>query len=100
MVKILITGGDGQLGCAIKAASTNFPDFDLIFTDVADFDISKSASVDAYLAKGNFDFLINCAAYTAVDKAEKEKDLSFLINATGPENLAFSVKNIISRNMD
>lgn len=97
MVKILITGGDGQLGSAIKAAGTNFPDFDLIFTDVADFDITKEVSVDAYLAKGDFDFLINCAAYTAVDKAEEEKDLAFLINATGPENLAKACKKYSCR---
>lgn len=92
MVKILITGGDGQLGSAIKYASENFADFDLIFTDVADFDITKSDSVDVYLANNDFDYLINCAAYTAVDKAEEEKDLAFLINATGPENLAKACK--------
>jgi len=88
MIKILITGGDGQLGNAINVAAKEFTDFDLVFTDVADFDITKAESVDEYLKKGGFDFLVNCAAYTAVDKAEEDKELAFLINATGPENLA------------
>lgn len=88
MINILITGGDGQLGSAIQAASKNFPNFNLSYTDVADFDITNSKSVDDYLSKGNFDFLVNCAAYTAVDKAEEDKDLAHLINEYGPENLA------------
>lgn len=88
MINILITGSDGQLGNAIQIASKAFHNFNLTYTDVADFDITKSKSVDDYLSKGNFDFLVNCAAYTAVDKAEEEKDLAYLINAKGPENLA------------
>ncbi len=88
MIKILITGGDGQLGSALNVAAKEFANFDLVFTDVADFDITKAESVDDYLKKGHFDFLVNCAAYTAVDKAEEDQDLAFLINAKGPENLA------------
>ncbi|MDA3905307.1 MAG: dTDP-4-dehydrorhamnose reductase [Bacteroidales bacterium] len=88
MAKILITGGEGQLGSAIKEASKEFSDLNLVFTDIDDFDITNAASVDEYLKTGDFDYLINCAAYTAVDKAEEEKGLAFLINATGPENLA------------
>jgi dTDP-4-dehydrorhamnose reductase len=88
MAKILITGGEGKLGSAIKEASKEFSDLNLVFTDIDDFDITNAASVDEYLKTGDFDYLINCAAYTAVDKAEEEKGLAFLINATGPENLA------------
>lgn len=90
MVKILITGGDGQLGNAIKVAGKNFTNFNLIFTDIADFDISKPESVNAYFENHSFDYIINCAAYTAVDKAEEEQNLAFLINAKGPENLAIA----------
>ncbi|MBN2236764.1 MAG: dTDP-4-dehydrorhamnose reductase [Bacteroidales bacterium] len=89
-MKILITGGDGQLGSAIKAAALNFPTFELTFTDIADFDITNANSVDSYLVKNKFDFLINCAAYTAVDKAEEQQELAYLINETGPKNLAKS----------
>lgn len=90
MIKILITGGDGQLGNAIREASKNFSDFKLIFTDIQDFDITKAESVQSYLSQEHYDYLINCAAYTAVDKAEEEKDLAFMINASGPENLAIA----------
>lgn len=92
MVEILITGGDGQLGSAIQAASKSFSNFNLTFTDVADFDITNAKSIDEYLAKNNFDYLVNCAAYTAVDKAEEDKDLAYLINAEGPKNLAKACK--------
>ncbi len=92
MVEILITGGDGQLGSAIQAASKAFQNFNLTFTDVADFDITNAKSIDEYLSKTKFDYLVNCAAYTAVDKAEEDKDLAYLINAQGPENLAKSCK--------
>ncbi len=88
MLKILITGGDGQLGNALKAAGKNFPNSRLVFTDIADFDITQADAVNAYLEQNHFDYLINCAAYTAVDKAEEEKNLAYLINKTGPENLA------------
>lgn len=94
MVEILITGGDGQLGSAIQAASKSFSNFNLTFTDVADFDITNTKSIDKYLAKNNFDYLVNCAAYTAVDKAEEDKDLAYLINAEGPKNLAKACKKV------
>lgn len=90
MTKILITGGDGQLGSALRFAAKEFTNFDIVFTDVPDFDITNSESVDDYLKTGGFDFLVNCAAYTAVDKAEEDKELAFLINATGPKNLAIA----------
>jgi dTDP-4-dehydrorhamnose reductase len=88
MIKILITGGDGQLGNAIQSASKSFNNLHLTFTDVADFDITNAKSIDKYLTENKFDYLVNCAAYTAVDKAEEDKDLAYLINAQGPENLA------------
>jgi len=90
MSKILITGGDGQLGSAIKFAAKNFPTFQLTFTDIADFDITSTLSVDSFLAQNNYDYLINCAAYTAVDKAEEDKNLANLINEKGSKNLAIS----------
>ena len=90
MTKILITGGDGQLGSAIQAAAKNFPSFSLTYTDIADFDITNAQSVDDYLAKEDFDYLVNCAAYTAVDKAEEDKSLAYLINEQGPKNLALA----------
>jgi len=92
MINILITGSDGQLGNAIQVASKAFSNFNLTFTDVADFDITNAKSIDEYLSKNNFKYLVNCAAYTAVDKAEEDKNLAYLINAEGPENLAKACK--------
>ncbi|MBN1649745.1 MAG: dTDP-4-dehydrorhamnose reductase [Bacteroidales bacterium] len=90
MLKILITGGDGQLGNALKAASKNFSNIQLLFTDIADFDITQSEAVNAYLEQNHFNYLINCAAYTAVDKAEENTKSAYLINEKGPENLAIA----------
>lgn len=97
MIKILITGGDGQLGNALKSASKKFKTLQLVFTDVADFDITNPASINQYLEESKFDFIVNCAAYTAVDKAEEEQDLAFLINAKGPENLAIACEKYQSK---
>jgi len=88
MHNILVTGGDGQLGSALKAAAEKFPQLKLTYTDVAEFDITSSTSIDHFLSANNFNYIINCAAYTAVDKAEEQFDLALLINAKGPENLA------------
>ncbi|HAG16217.1 MAG TPA: dTDP-4-dehydrorhamnose reductase [Bacteroidales bacterium] len=92
MKNILITGGDGQLGSALKLASIGFSDFNLVFTDIAEFDITNQDSVNNFLKENQFDFLINCAAYTAVDKAEEQKELAYRINALGPKNLAQACK--------
>jgi dTDP-4-dehydrorhamnose reductase len=92
MKNILITGGDGQLGSALKLASKAFLDFNIVFTDIAEFDITNQHSVNNFLKENPFDFLINCAAYTAVDKAEEQKELAFRINALGPKNLAKACK--------
>jgi len=92
MRKLLITGGNGQLGSALKVALNNYPQFQAYFTDVEDFDITKSDSVNQFLKENAFDYLINCAAYTAVDKAEEDRELATLINKKGPENLAIACK--------
>ncbi len=81
----LITGANGQLGLCLK---------DLlgadgaIYTDAADLDITDYAALEAFAQKHTFDAVINCAAYTNVDKAEDEPELAYKINAVGPANLA------------
>lgn len=92
MKKILITGGDGQLGNALKLASRDFKRLKLTFTDIAEFDITSATSVEKFLSENNYDYLINCAAYTAVDKAEDDRRIAFLINEEGPKNLAVGCK--------
>jgi len=88
MKKILITGGNGQLGSSIKKLAPNYKDSLFTYTDVTELDITNFESLKQYIKDGEFTDIINCAAYTAVDKAEEDYDLAYKINATGPGNLA------------
>lgn len=88
MKKILVTGSKGQLGSELKALSSNYPDFQFIYTDIEELNLTDEKAVKAFFLKENFDFCINCAAYTAVDKAEDEPEVAMLINATTVEYLA------------
>lgn len=92
MKKILITGSKGQLGSSIKKLELEYPDFSFVYTDVADLDITNKEEVMEFFEKGKFTHAINCAAYTAVDKAEEEFDLAKKINAIGPANMASAAK--------
>ena len=88
MKQVLVTGANGQLGNSIKRISPNFKDLKFVFTDVADLDITNSEEVNTFFESNAFDYCINCAAYTAVDKAEEEVEKAYLINATAVKNLA------------
>jgi len=92
MSRILITGANGQLGSEIKALRERFPSFEFMFTDVADLDITDSTDLDEKLEAFAPKYIINCAAYTAVDKAESDKELAAKINATAPKLLAEACK--------
>ena len=80
MKRILVTGGNGQLGSELKSLAGNFP-FEFVFIDVSDVDLLNNQSISTFFENNKFDHIINCAAYTAVDKAEEEKDLCKKINA-------------------
>lgn len=77
---ILVTGSNGQLGKELKDLSHSFPQFDIIFLSRTDLPIHHFELVRNYFATLKPAFCINCAAYTAVDRAEEEKDLAFLVN--------------------
>jgi dTDP-4-dehydrorhamnose reductase len=85
--KIIVTGANGQLGSELRELSADSTDR-FIFIDVDEVDICDMERLSKFLSRENPDFLINCAAYTAVDKAEKEKDIAEKINKTGTGNLA------------
>ena len=72
MIKVLITGGNGQLGQSFRYWSSEFKDFKFSFKDLPELDLTKSSQIKNYLEKNNINYVINCAAYTYVDKAEKE----------------------------
>lgn len=88
-MKILIAGANGMLA---KAVREEFKNEELICTDVADLDITEINAVKRYVSDVKPDIIINCAAYTAVDKAEEQKELAYKINAIGPQNLAIASK--------
>ncbi|XLS29266.1 dTDP-4-dehydrorhamnose reductase [Flavobacteriaceae bacterium M23B6Z8] len=90
--KILVTGSRGQLGSALKDLVSDFPQFDFLFTTASELDISDKDQIDDYFLKNRTDYCINCAAYTKVDLAEKEKEQAFKINAEGVKNLALACK--------
>jgi dTDP-4-dehydrorhamnose reductase len=87
-VKILVTGSNGQLGSELKLLSAVYKTFDFTFIDVEEVDLTQTESIRGYFAGKHFDFLIHCAAYTAVDKAEEESRLAFAINADAVKTLA------------
>lgn len=88
MKKILVTGGNGQLGSSLKSLSNLNANFKLIFTDVQELDITSEEKVSEFLDKDKYYAIINCAAYTAVDKAESDKDLACLLNTQTPKFLS------------
>ena len=88
MNNILITGGNGQLGSELKEITPNFPDYNFLFTDVSDLDITNHDEVRAFIECNNINVIINCAAYTAVDKAESEPELADAINHLAVANFA------------
>jgi len=92
MTKILVTGANGQLGNELRTLENSYPNCKFIFTDYDELDITNSDTVDSFLAKEKPQYLINCAAYTAVDKAETEQDKAYLLNAEAPRILAIATK--------
>ncbi|MFH4969242.1 dTDP-4-dehydrorhamnose reductase [Gaetbulibacter sp. M240] len=87
---ILVTGANGQLGLCIKDLQEKYPDLRFIFSDYLDLDITDLGQVQQFFKTNNLDYCVNCAAYTAVDKAETEKEAAFNINVTGAKNLAMA----------
>lgn len=87
-MQILVTGSNGQLGNELKVLSQKFNEIQFIFTDIQELDICSKDAVNSFFEANSIDFVINCAAYTAVDKAEEESDLAFKINAQSLEILA------------
>ena len=88
MNNILVTGGNGQLGSEIKELSASFINDSFFFTDASDLDITNHAVVAAFIKTNSINVIINCAAYTAVDKAESESKLADAINHLAVKNLA------------
>ncbi len=89
MVKqILITGANGQLGSEIREMADNYPGLHFFATDIHNLDLSDKSKIAGFIDENKIDYIINCAAYTAVDKAEDDIKTCYLVNRDCVRNLA------------
>jgi len=95
--KILVTGANGQLGRELQAIAPAFPQFDFLFYDRAALSIADPDAINTFFARERPAYCINCAAYTAVDKAESEKESAYLINGDAVGYLAAACHNTGAR---
>ena len=91
-MKILITGCNGQLGNEIQLLEKENPQHTYFNTDVAELDITDQKAIEKFVSENAIDGIVNCAAYTAVDKAEENQDLCMKLNATAPDYLAQAIE--------
>ncbi len=90
-MNILVTGANGQLGNEMRIVSQQSAHH-YIFTDVVELDITDAAAVEKMVADNDVKVIVNCAAYTNVDKAEDDRELAELLNAKAVENLAVAIR--------
>lgn len=86
--RILVTGANGQLGWELSQLSSSYPQYQFIFVDRTILDLSKPETIQTVIDTHQPDAIINTAAYTAVDKAETEKELAYMVNAKSVEVMA------------
>ena len=92
MRNILVTGGHGQLAACIKDIAKDVQDHHFIYVDVDELDITQSEAITAFFEAKNIAFCVNCAAYTAVDRAETDKEIAEKVNVLGAKYLAEACK--------
>lgn len=92
MKKILVTGANGQLGSALRKLHLEYSQYEFLFTDYKELDITSQSAINAFLDKENVWAIINCAAYTAVDKAESEQEKAHMLNSLAPLYLSMASK--------
>ena len=90
--KILITGAHGQLGSALSGLLQSTP-YNVVCTDYDSLDITNSEAVESFIGEGKFDYIVNCAAYTQVDRAEEDADNADLLNHIAVANIANAALN-------
>ena len=95
-MKVLVTGRNGQLGSEIHSISEQYDNFEFIFTSSLNLDISNEEAVFSFFNNHQFDAVINCAAYTAVDKAEDELENANAVNHLGVQ---YIVENCEQKNI-
>jgi len=93
-MNILVTGSSGQLGLEIKDLVTNYKNFDFFFRDLPELNICDAEALNTFIVDNNINAVINCAAYTAVDKAEEDFEIAEQVNAKGVLNLVNALKKV------
>lgn len=91
-MNILVTGSNGQLGSEIQLQAPLHKGWHFFFTDVEELDITKPEDIRTFIRKNNINFIINCAAFTAVDKAESQEELCDRLNHKAPGFLAEAIQ--------
>ena len=93
-MRVLITGSNGQLGSEIKELENNYNKVDFIFKDLPELDICNFQVLQAFIIDNNINAVINCAAYTAVDKAEEESIIATKVNYEGVLNIVNALQTV------
>lgn len=91
-MNVLITGANGQLGNEMRVVAKQYTEVDFVFTDVEELNICNADEVDSFVKNLLPDYIVNCAAYTAVDKAETDIDLCRAINCDAVKNLGIAAQ--------
>ena len=91
-MNILITGCNGQLGNEMQLLEPGYPEHRFFNTDVKDLDITDQAAIERFVEENSIDGIVNCAAYTGVDKAETDRKLCTALNAEAPAYLAIAIE--------
>ena len=93
-MNVLVTGANGQLGLEIKDCQHNFKALNFFYADLPDIDICNEDAVNNFVTKNSIKAVINCAAYTAVDKAEEDAKTAKKVNTEGVFNLVKAMENV------
>lgn len=97
MAVILVTGAKGQLGNELKVVSKKYFGYDFIFTDIDTLDITDAEKTKEFIRKKKPDWIINCAAYNFVDKAENDYETALLVNGIAVKNISIALKDSVTR---
>jgi len=93
-MKVLITGSNGQLGSEIKELASNYENLECVFKDLPEMDICDTEVLNTFIIDQHINAVINCAGYTAVDKAEEDLETASKVNAKGVLNLVNALKKV------
>ena len=94
MIRVLVTGAEGQLGMCLQKIASSYSDIQFFFKNKLELDITNKENINEVFNNEKFDFCINCAAYTNVEEAEKNSKLAYLVNGEGVKNLSEACKRM------